>query len=124
MQRGCKLAKWSAEHGSGVPRETSNEVEIFEEILPHGIDAEGNEVSLEKYLTSHLYDNEETWRFIEEVRCGEHELDVEAYLSWYKFNCGDAGHLGKIQSVPGSTLLDLTASNTVDTMETRSLSRR
>lgn len=98
MQRGCKLVKWRAEHDSGIHSETSNEVEIFEDILPHGVNADENEVSIETYLTSNLGDNEETWRFIEEVHRGEHDEDVDAYLSWYKTKFGDIWEPGKDSS--------------------------
>lgn len=81
-QPGCKLAE--RDSGSEASSAAAQSDEVLHDILPTGIDKDGNEVSFETYLLSKFPDDavmrEKT---LEDTYDGQHQKAAHEYMDWY-----------------------------------------
>jgi hypothetical protein len=86
MQHGCKTS-FKNEELAGNPAKSSTEQthEVFEDVLPSGIDSEGNEVSFESYLGSQpVKEVEPGWSRTGLRRRTDWNYHAEDYWTWYE----------------------------------------
>lgn len=89
--KGCKRVKRGRCESSDADSELSNEkrVEIFEEIVPSGTDADGNEVSLALFLDSKFPHDDEGRRDAEKKISSDCEsVAWQDYLAWFETKTG------------------------------------
>jgi hypothetical protein len=90
-----------AESGSLEELPEHEIAELFEDVIPCGIDSEGNEVSPETYVTAHFqHDTEKSERILDEIRDDANDEQMGAYLKWYESKTGTIGMLKRDSTEP------------------------
>jgi hypothetical protein len=104
MQLGCKTS-FKSEGLAGKLAElcTDQTLEVLEDVLPSGIDAEGNEVSFESYLGSHPFTNiRPGWDRTGFRRQTDWRAHCDGYWTWYESKVPNGRKRPPLMPVTGS----------------------
>lgn len=74
--------------GSDHPSETED-IEVFEDVIPTGVDSDGNKVCLEDFVLLRFPDDDgKRTTAIEKIRDGHDRAALNAYFAWYVLKTG------------------------------------